>query len=153
MAIKSFVSAKVEDKSRQSSQILVADIMTTNLIVFHPDQSVIEVMASIVKNKISGGPVVDSQGQLIGIISEGDCIKEISDSRYYNMPMASHKVHEFMVKDVDVLDSNMDIFEVCSLFQKNKRRRFPVMRDGKLVGQISQIDVLKAILEAQHQAW
>ena len=153
MGIKSYVAAKAGEEKKRDSHILIKDIMVKQLIVFRPEQTVVEAMEILVKNKISGGPVVNSKGDLIGIISEGDCLKEISNSRYYNIPMASHKLEEFMSKDVDTFDADMDLFDVCELFHKNKRRRFPVLSQGKLVGQVSQIDVLRAILNAKHQVW
>ena len=61
--------------------------MTTNLITFKAHQSIEDVMQTHIKNKISGGPVVNENNELIGIISEGDCIKQLSESRDYNMPM------------------------------------------------------------------
>lgn len=153
MGIKSFVSAKIGDENKSEPQILIKDIMVKKLIVFHPDQTVVQAMESLVKNKISGGPVVDETGLIVGIISEGDCLKEISNSRYYNIPMASHKLRDFMSREVDTVDENMDLFEVCELFHKHRRRRFPVLKNGELVGQVSQIDVLKAILNSKHQVW
>jgi predicted transcriptional regulator len=153
MGIKSFVSAKIGLKKTSSNPILIRDIMTRKLIVFSPEQTVVEVMEAIVKNKISGGPVTDNQGYVIGMISEGDCIREISQCRYYNIPMASHKIKEFMVTPVETVDAEMDVFDVCNRFTQKKRRRFPVIHEGKLVGQVSQIDVLKSILNAKHQEW
>ena len=75
MGIKSFVSAKIGDENKSEPQILIKDIMVKKLIVFHPDQTVVQAMESLVKNKISGGPVVDETGLIVGIISEGDCFK------------------------------------------------------------------------------
>ena len=108
---------------------------------------------SLIKNRISGGPVVNNNGELIGIISEGDCIKQTSESRYFNMPMAETTVENHMVKNVDVIDGNMNIFDAANLFLKSKRRRFPIIQDGKLIGQISQKDILKAALEQKGNTW
>lgn len=152
MSIKSYVGARA-DTPKEEHQILVKDIMTTNLILFRPDQNVHDAMELLIKNKISGGPVVDSDGKLVGMISEGDCIKEISHCKYYNIPMATHKLEDFMVKDVHTMKPNTDIFELGNQFYKQKIRRFPVVDQGKLVGQVSQFDVLKAILNSKHQRW
>ena len=51
-----------------------------------------DVIQSLIKNKISGGPVVNDKNELVGMISEGDCLKQISESRYYNMPMEQDTV-------------------------------------------------------------
>jgi CBS domain-containing protein len=103
-------------------------------------------MEILIKNRISGGPVVNEKKELLGIISEGDCMKQIADSRYYNIPMNDVLVEKHMVTDVDTIAPNTSIFEVASLFYKTQRKRFPVLENGTLVGQISRRDVLKAAL-------
>ena len=153
MPIKNFRAPQKKAEKQSGNPILVSDYMTTKLITFKPGQSVMEVMDSLIKNRISGGPVVNNNGELIGIISEGDCIKQISESRYFNMPMAETTVENHMVKNVDVIDGNMNIFDAANLFLKSKRRRFPIIQDGKLIGQISQKDILKAALEQKGNTW
>ena len=153
MGIKSFQGSRRMQKSEDSSPIKVKDYMTTNLITFKPEQSVEDVIETLIKNRISGGPVVNSKNELIGIISEGDCIKQISDSRYYNMPMAHRTIEQCMVKDVDTIDGEMNVFDAASKFINAKRRRFPIVENGKLVGQISQKDILKAALQLKGQNW
>lgn len=128
--------------------------MTKNLITFKEEQSIEEVIEMLIKNKISGGPVVNSQNELIGIISEGDCMKQISESRYYNLPMdQSNTVQKAMVKEVETIDRNMNIFDAANKFLESKRRRFPIVENGKLVGQISQKDILKAALQMKGNSW
>jgi len=127
--------------------------MTTNLIVFSPKQSVLEVINTLIKHKISGGPVVNENYELVGIISEGDCIKQISESRYYNQPLGNISVEKHMIKNVDTIDGNMNVFDAAEKFLKTKRRRFPIVEDGKLVGQISQKDILKAAIQLKGHSW
>ncbi|MGB5553073.1 MAG: CBS domain-containing protein, partial [Flavobacteriaceae bacterium] len=85
--------------------------------------------------------------------SEGDCIKHISESRYYNMPMENHKIEEYMVTNVETIDGEMNIFDAANKFLQDKRRRFPIVKDGVLVGQISQKDILKATVKLKSQSW
>ncbi len=153
MGIKSFMGKRAKPDKVISEQIKVADYMTRNLIVFNPDQSVLEVMDVLIKNKISGGPVVNDKYELIGIISEGDCIKQISESRYYNQPMEKISVKEHMIADVQTIDGDMNVFDAADIFLKTKRRRFPIVEEGKLVGQISQKDILKAALKLKGHTW
>ena len=153
MGIKSFMGKRVKPNKRSSEQIIVSDYMTKKLIVFSPDQSVLEVMNVLIKHKISGGPVVNENQELVGIISEGDCIKQISDSRYYNQPMENISVEEHMATDVDTIDGDMNVFDAAEKFLKSKHRRFPILEDGKLVGQISQKDILKAALDLKGHSW
>jgi len=97
--------------------------------------------------------VVNDKFELIGIISEGDCLKQISDSRYYNMPMAQDNVEKRMIKDVETIDGNMNVFDAANKFLESKRRRFPIVEGGKLVGQISQKDILKAAIKLKGHNW
>ena len=153
MPIKNFSAPKKQARKSPGEPILVSDYMTTKLITFKPEQSVLEVMDLLIKNRISGGPVVNDNGELMGIISEGDCIKQISESRYFNMPMTDTKVETHMIKEVDTIDGNMNIFDAANKFLQSKRRRFPIVENGKLVGQISQKDILKAALNQKGNNW
>ncbi|MFT5238535.1 MAG: CBS domain-containing protein [Flavobacteriaceae bacterium] len=153
MGIKSFIGRRSKPTKGGIENITVADYMTRKLITFRPDQSVLEVMSILIKKKISGGPVVNDKFELVGIISEGDCMKQISESRYYNLPMENIKVEEYMAKNVETLDGNMNVFDAANKFLESKHRRFPIVENGKLAGQISQKDVLKAALQLKGQTW
>ncbi|MEQ6124363.1 CBS domain-containing protein [Pseudotenacibaculum sp. MALMAid0570] len=154
MGIINFQGKRDKAASQPVEQILVSDYMTTKLITFKPEQSVEEVIETLIKNRISGGPVVNEKNELIGIISEGDCIKHISESKYYNMPMDnSHTVEKNMISQVETIDKNMNIFDAANKFVSSKRRRFPIVDNGKLIGQISQKDVLKAALKMKGNRW
>lgn len=133
--------------------IRVSDYMTTKLITFRPEQTVMEVMEKLIKHRISGGPVVNDKNELLGVISEGDCVKQISDSRYYNMPVEDATVEKHMNCHVETIDGNMNVFDAARIFIEKKHRRFPIVENGKLVGQISQKDVLKAALQLKGQTW
>lgn len=153
MGIKSYIERRAKPKKGSSENIRVSDYMSTNLITFKPKQSVMEVMNTLIKKKISGGPVVNDQNELIGIISEGDCMKQISNSRYYNQPLENIKVEDHMATDIDTIDGEMNVFDAADKFLSSKRRRFPIVQEGKLVGLISQKDVLKAALELKGTNW
>ena len=145
MGIKSFQGKREINQSKEDAQILVSDYMTTSLITFKAEDSLDHVIKQLITYKISGGPVVNDKNELIGIISEGDCIKHISDSMYYNMPTDSENtVEKNMISEVETIDKNMNIFDAATKFISSKRRRFPIVENGKLIGQISQKDVLKA---------
>ncbi|MDB9836668.1 MAG: inosine-5-monophosphate dehydrogenase [Candidatus Arcticimaribacter sp.] len=153
MAIKSFQGERETSKKVEQPTVLVKDIMTTNLVLFTVEQSIHEVMNSFIKNKISGGPVVDDRGKLIGVISEADCMKEVSDSRYFNMPILDKSVGHFMTKEVETLPASMTLFDAASRFHETSRRRFPVLDNNKLVGQISRKDIVIAAINLKSQSW
>ncbi len=153
MGIKSFQGSRKFQNNLDQTPLKVSDYMSKNLNTFKPEQSVEEVIETLIKNKISGGPVVNEHNELVGIISEGDCLKQISDSRYYNMPMAQDNVEKRMVKNVETIDGNMNVFDAANKFLDSKRRRFPIVKEGKLIGQISQKDILKAAIQLKGHNW
>ena len=154
MGIKSFQGKRDTNQAKEESQILVSDYMTTNLITFKAEDSLDHVIEQLITNKISVGPVVTDKNELIGIISETDCIKHISESKYYNMPAdTNNTVGKYMVTDVDTIDKDMNVFDAAFKFISSHRRRFPVVDNGKLIGQLSQKDVLKAAIKVQGNTW
>lgn len=154
MGIKSFQGKRETNQIKEETQILVSDYMTTNLVTFKAEDSLDYVIEQLITNKISGGPVVNEKNELIGIISETDCIKHISESKYYNMPAdTNNTVGKYMVTDVDTIDKNMNIFDAAFKFISSRRRRFPVIENGKLIGQLSQKDVLQAAISVEGNTW
>lgn len=153
MGIKSFQGARKQQTGVDTLPFKVSDFMTRDLITFKPEHKVIDVVAMLIKHKISGGPVVNDAHELVGIISEGDCLKQISESRYYNMPMEDDTVEQRMIKNVDTIDGNMNVFDAANVFLESKHRRFPIVENGKLIGQISQKDILKAALKMKGHNW
>ena len=153
MGIKSYIGKRAKPKKGSSENIKVSDYMSRNLITFKPEQTVLEVMNTLIKKKISGGPVVNDKNELVGIISEGDCMKEISNSRYHNHPMEDIRVEDHMIKEVETIDGDMNVFDAVDKFLTAKRRRFPICENGKLAGLISQKDIMKAALELKGTNW
>jgi len=151
MGIKSFQGIRKIVKKEFEAPILVADYMTTKLITFSPDQSILEVMEKFAKHHISGGPVLDNNGFLVGIISEADCMKQISESRYFNQPILDKSVEKYMTKNVETIPHDISIFDAAGIFDKHNRRRLPVMKKGLLVGQISRKDIVIAALKLSGQ--
>ena len=153
MPIKSFQGQRVSKKRASPNRLLVSDVMSHKLVLFRPDESIHEVMKKFIKFRVSGGPVVDISGKLIGIISEADCMKEISDSRYFNMPILDKTVKHFMTNKVQTIDASTTVFDAASLFFKTRKRRFPVLKKDRLVGQLSRKDVVIAALNMKSQTW
>ena len=153
MGIKSFQGVRRASKKEFEAPILVADYMSRKLVTFAPEQSILEVMEAFAKHKISGGPVLDDNGFLVGIISEADCMKQISESRYFNQPILDKSVERYMTKEVETIPQDMSIFDAAGVFDKHNRRRLPVMKDGILVGQISRKDIVIAALKLSGQNW
>ncbi|WP_320002703.1 CBS domain-containing protein [Shiella aurantiaca] len=139
--------AAKEVKEAALQPMLVSDFMTKDLITFRADQTIFQAIDILIKHRITGGPVVNENNELIGVLSEGDCLKEVVKGKYDNMPMLSGTVGDHMTKTVTTIPPEMNVFEAAQLFLSKRIRRFPIVKDGKLVGQISQRDVIKAVRE------
>lgn len=153
MAIKNFKGNHVGDVNEKAEEIKVKDCMSPNIILFRKGQSIIEVVETIMRYRISGGPVVDENDKLIGVISEGDCIKQISDSRYYNMPMELTMIEDYMTKGIDTISPDTNLFDAAQKFISSKHRRFPVVENDKILGIVSQKDVLRTALMLKGYSW
>ena len=125
------------------TQITAKDYMAANLVTFKPDQDLMNAIHALVENGISGAPVVDNTGNIVGILSEKDCMKIALSSGYHNQSSAS--VADYMTTDVTSVESDTSIMEIARMFAETPYKRFPVMEDNRLIGQISRRDVLRAI--------
>ena len=121
----------------------IKDFMVNKLITFTPDTLIGFAINSLITNKISGAPIIDKKGNLVGVLSEKDCLQTLLESSYYNY-LSGH-VKDYMSKDLTTIDINDNITEVAQKFIDFRFRRFPVLENGKLVGQISRRDILKVI--------
>ena len=126
---------------------VVRTYMTSDLITFKPDVDIHKAIKDIIKHRISGAPVVDGNGRLIGMLSESDCIKTIVDSPYNNLPGGNGTVGDFMSSNVVTVSPDKTIVSLAYEFTNTPYRRFPVVEKGRLIGQISRSDVLRAILK------
>lgn len=145
--------AKVKPKENPVQPVHVEDHMSRRLVTFTPDQPMDEVIDILLKKGISGGPVIDEKGKVVGIISEGDCLKQVVKGKYTNSPILSGHVRDHMATNVKTVSPEMNIFELAQMFLDLRLRRFPVIRDGKLIGQISQKDVMRAVQELKDTTW
>jgi CBS domain-containing protein len=130
----------------------VTDYMVKKPITFRPDQSIHDAIRILLRNKISGGVVTNEAGEIMGVISEKDCLNVMVDSIYHNLP--SGKVQDYMSKNVDTVSDRSAIVEIANKFLNSNFKRFPVVNDnGRLVGQISRADVLRAVKDMQSTTW
>ncbi|WP_026968566.1 CBS domain-containing protein [Algoriphagus terrigena] len=151
--VKSFQGVRVMEPKAPIQQILVKDHMSTSLVTFRPEDSIDQVLEILNKRKISGGPVLDEAGGLVGIISETDCLAEIIKGKYTNTVRFPAKVSEYMSTDVITISPDMSLFDAAQKFLEHKIRRFPVLKDGQLVGQISLSDLIRAFPKLKHTTW
>ena len=128
-------------------------VQVNNLITFHPDQGIDEVIDIIIEKKISGAPVLDNHKKLVGIISEKDCLRIIIDQAYHNMPFKSRKVSDYMTEKVKTLSPESDVVAAANEFLTTPIRRLPVVENGVLLGQVSRRDILRAAKNINPTTW
>ena len=119
------------------------DCMVRNVVTVHPEMDAYEAIGLLLKHEISGMPVVDAAGKLVGILSEKDCLQTLLDAQYHDLPTAL--VKDLMTPDVNTITPDTDILKIAETFLHEKFRRLPVVDKGQLVGQVSRRDVLRAI--------
>jgi CBS domain-containing protein len=122
---------------------LVKDYMARTLITFKPDTDVLDAVHTLVDKRIAGAPVVDDEGSLVGMLSEFDCMKVVLGASYHGN--AGGPVRDYMTTDTKTVDAKMNIVDLAQVFVDAGFRRFPVLEDNRLVGQISRRDVLRAL--------
>ena len=131
----------------------VAKYMAKDLITFAPDQPISEAIDIMLGKRISGGPVLNEKGELIGMLSEKDCLKIIVDRAYHNHPNQKSEVQNYMSKVVATIDIDKDILDVANMFLSTNYRRFPVVQDGVLKGQVSRRDIMRATRDLKGTSW
>lgn len=147
-------SKKIQTETKSSAGI----VMTKDVIIVHKDAPVYEVIKILLKNKISGLPVVDEEGKVLGIISESDLIyKEKSlnpKSTYWSDREKYIEEHwrtvgttagEIMSKSAIIAEQGASTEKLVSLMFEHNVNRIPILKKGKLVGIVSRADLLKTI--------
>lgn len=123
----------------------VRDCMAASLVTFHPDMEIDEAIKVLVEHRISGAPVIDYHGSLIGLLSEQDCLKVMLHAAYH--AESAGTVSEYMSREVKTIDVDTTIVEAAELFLTARYRRYPVVDENRLVGQVSRRDILHALIQ------
>ena len=121
----------------------VDDYMATNLIVFMPGDDIHTAVKMLLEKRISGAPVVDRRGRLVGVLSKKDCMEVVYSTSYHQEWGGC--VEDYMSKEVTTIASGTDIIKAADIFMSSAFRRFPIMKNGRMTGQISRADLLRAL--------
>jgi CBS domain-containing protein len=142
------------------------DVMTTDVISVNPDTTVQGLATLLAERGISGAPVVDASGSLVGIVSEGDLLHraEIGTARRHRERRRSwwldhfasdlareyvkshgRTVNDIMTRDVVTVTEDTDLGDVAALLEAKRVKRVPVMRGGKVVGILSRANLVRAL--------
>jgi CBS domain-containing protein len=124
--------------------VTAREMMVRNLITLCPDMDALEALDVLLRNHISGAPVVDENGVFLGIFSEKSCMRFVVSMAYDGMP--STDVQSLIDVDPPTIDEETDMLTIAQKFLTESCRRLPVLdADGKLRGQISRRDVMRAV--------
>jgi CBS domain-containing protein len=121
---------------------IARDVMRTDLVTVHGDTPLRQAIELLVANRISGLPVVDSAGNLVGIFTEKDAMRLL-----YEESGVMRTVSDLMVREPRAFQQDAPLAEVCDCLMANHFRRVPILAGKKLVGLISRADLMPAILE------
>jgi CBS domain-containing protein len=139
------------------------DVMTWGTITVEPDASVTRAVRLMLQNKISGLPVVDANGQLVGMVTEGDFLRrgELGTTRQRPrwlefllgpgklateyVQTSGQKVAQVMTPEPKTITPETPLDEVVRLMERHRIKRLPVVQDGKLVGIVSRANLLHAL--------
>jgi len=123
----------------------IENYMATELVCFAPDDDIIHAMRVLQEKHFSGAPVLDQAGRIVGMLSQKDCLAIVFNTAYHQD--WGGQVEQYMALEVEHIDAGSNIIDAAEKFLHSNYRRFPVLRDGQLVGQISRHDIMRALDE------
>ena len=119
--------------------MIAQDIMTRKIYTISPEASVQEVAQLLCRERISGAPVVDKDGKLLGIVTQADII--------WNVGRDGQRVADIMNPEIIAVNEKTPVGEIAILMSRRNIKRVPVMCDGKMVGIISRADIVQAVAQ------
>lgn len=143
--------------------MIAGDVMTRHVISVSPDASVWETACLMLQNNISGVPVIDGKGRLVGIVTEGDCLRRVETGTERKRPrwleflcssdqLAGEYVHahgrkvaEVMTSDVLTVTEGTSLEQIVHLMESRRIKRVPVLRGTEVVGIVSRANLLRAL--------
>jgi CBS domain-containing protein len=148
----------------------VKDVMTSPVVSVEPDNSVLQAVRIMLQRRISGLPVIDKEGRLVGIVTEGDFLRRAETGTQRRRPRwlefllgsgrlaeeytRSHgrKVHDIMTADPATVTEEESLDAVVQLMEKRQIKRLPVMRGGEVVGIVSRANLVHALAGIAREA-
>jgi CBS domain-containing protein len=148
----------------KESDMYVSDVMSPNVICVHPQSRLVEAIRLMLDKHISGVPVVDGGGKLVGMVTEGDLMRRaeigtqkqhaswlswlVSDARRAQDYFLSHtqSVNDVMTADVISVFPTTPLDQAVALIEKHRVKRLPVLKDGRVIGIVARADVLRAVM-------
>ena len=126
--------------------MLVRDYMTRRVVTLAPETEVLKALMVLADNDISGAPVLNAGGKVVGMLTEKDCLKSALEATYHSE--FGGLVSDYMNADVASVEPDDGVVKVAERFVAHSYHRYPVLEDGVLVGIISRRDVIQALAGA-----
>ena len=124
--------------------IRVKDVMNGRVVTVDPDDTVEEAISLMLTHRVSGLPVVDMSGQMVGLLTEFDLLELVWDPG-----TQKNKVYHYMTRDPETVDEDADLADVARRFRTLPIRRLLVMRGRRVVGIISRRDLIRHVLRVR----
>jgi CBS domain-containing protein len=121
----------------------IRDYMATGLVTVTPDTEILRAAHLLVVNNIGGAPVVGPGGRLAGLLTEKDLMRVVLNAGYY--ADYGGRVADYMTTTVETVGPDESLVTVAKRFLEKGYHRYPVVENGRLIGQISRRDVLRAL--------
>jgi len=154
--MKNYKQKSLEDEKKDLTLNAppVSKYMTRQLITFRPDDEIHKVIESLLKNRITGAPVLNARKEVVGMIDDRSCLNVLFGGAYYNHPVEKSTVANYMYQERKTVSMNENIIDVARIFLDAVYKRLLVVDDaGRLVGQISRRDILRAIEDMNTNTW
>lgn len=124
-----------------------------HMVTLKPDQNIMEAIAIILDKRISGAPVLDEHRHLVGNLSEKDCLRIIVDKAHRHLPVKDRKVSDYMSTKVYTFSPATNVVEAAIEFLSSPIRRYAVVFNGTLIGEISRREILRAAQNINSTTW
>jgi CBS domain-containing protein len=145
------------------------DVMTKSIVSIAQDAPILQAVGLMLRHKISGLPVLDSAGHLVGILTEGDLLRRVEIGTQRRRPRwieffmpgrladeyvhaSGRRVEEVMSVDVQTVDEDTSLEEIVSLLERNRIKRVPVVRGNELVGMVTRANLIRVLISAAKAA-
>jgi CBS domain-containing protein len=141
--ITTIINGTIRDWQIMNAANRIRDHMATELVTVTPDTEIMRAVHLLVQHDISGMPVIEVNGRLVGILTERNCIDVALQAGYFDE--SGGRVADYMSSPVETVGPDDSLMDVADRFRQSSFRRFPVVEDGRLIGLISRRDVLTAL--------
>jgi CBS domain-containing protein len=156
-------STDSKDLTAEGGSMQASDVMTTNVVTVRPETRVDEIARLLLERRISGVPVIDADGRLVGIVTESDLMRrpELGTERHrgwwlrmFQDPRAraaeyvrahGSRAEEVMTRDVITVTEEIPVGEIARLLEEHRIKRVPVVRGGQVIGIVSRANLLQGL--------